>query len=373
MTAPAPTELFNLVWNDAALLMLQLDPAGLIQKANRFAIGYIGENTEGKPLTGLIVDFTRQLDPKHIDEWPKEPQWINFHVPSGSPVTFRVSFLSQKDGILVVGSPDIAGLEKLQSQVLHLNHDLSDLSRQLQKSNAELKTLDALKNRFLGMAAHDLRTPLGAVSSFTEFLRDEAGPSLSDEHNEFIEIILASSKRMQQLIEDFLDVSMIESGQLSLSRKPATAGAIVAGVRSMIDLVARAKGVVLEANLEEAGLMLEVDESKIGQVLINLIRNAIEYSNAGGRIRISTRQEGSNLVFAVQDEAGGIPEEQCKQIFAPFERAETLKTGGERSVGLGLAIAKKIVTAHGGTLRVESEWGIGSTFSFSLPITIQTL
>lgn len=211
--------------------------------------------------------------------------------------------------------------------------------------------MDTQKHPVLPHGQSDTRHPVSAKSERS---------SLTEElYRGYLEALLAGER--------------VVCRKLSLSRKPVKVATLVAGVRSMIDLVARAKGVIHEADLEEADLLLKVDEPKIGQVLINLTRNAIEYSTAGGRIRVSTRQEGNNLAFAVKDKAGGIPEKQCKQTFAPFERAKTLKTGGERSVGLGLAIAKKIVTAQGGILRVESEWGIGSTFSFTLPISTGTL
>ena len=133
--------------------------------------------------------------------------------------------------------------------------------------------------------------------------------------------------------------------------------------------MARAKGVILETDLRNGDVILDVDGAKIGQVLINLIRNAIEYSPAEGRVWISMKRDHKNLTFSIKDEAGGIPEEQCSQVFSAFGRAETRKTGGERSIGLGLTIAKIISDAHGGTLRVDSEWGTGSTFSFTIPIS----
>jgi signal transduction histidine kinase len=360
--------LLHHLWDEAALLMLEIDSTGKVMRVSTFAEKYVGKDAEGKLFTGLIVDFTSTLKTADLSAWPQDLQRITFRVPSSNPVTFHVRFLPQADGVLAVGSPDVAGLEKLETQMLCLNQDLSNLGRELQKANANLKAMNELKSRFLGMAAHDLRTPLGAVTSFAEFLRDEAGPSLNEEHNQFIDIILQSSKRMQKLIEDFLDVSMIESGKLSLTRKPVKVSDIVGGIRTMIDPVARAKEVVLETEIDDPDLVLNVDESKIGQILINLLRNAIEYSKAGGRIWISTHQEGDNLSFSVKDEAGGIPEEQCREIFAPFGKAETKKTGGERSIGLGLSIAKKIVDAHGGVIHVDSTWGTGSTFSFKIPI-----
>jgi len=230
------SDLLDHLWTDTALLVMQLNPSGVVTKTNAFTTRYVGENSVGKAFTSLLVDFTSQLDPARISEWPREKHRINLHTPSNNPVTFFMHFLPNANGLLAVGSPDIVGLEKLQSEVLHLNQDLSDLSRQLQKTNAELRSLNALKNQFLGMAAHDLRTPLAAISSFSEFLRDEVGSSLTKEHNQFIDIILDSAKRMQNMIEDFLDVTMIEAGKLSLTREPVAASVILESVRNMINL-----------------------------------------------------------------------------------------------------------------------------------------
>lgn len=356
----------DFIWNEAALLMLRLDPDGIVREANDFARRYIGDQCIGRPFADMVVSFTANRNPAQLAE--EGPGLINLNMAEGNPVTFRIGVLPEANGMLAIGSPDIEGLEKLQTQVLGLNHELNDLGRQLQKANAELHALNALKNQFLGMAAHDLRSPLGTISSFAEFLRDEAGPALTGEHTEYLDIILDTSKRMQKLIEDFLDVSMIEAGKLSLSREPIRAGAMIAGIRSMIDRAARAKGVVLEVAPNDPDPMLDVDESKIRQVLINLVRNSIEHSNPGGRIWISTHHAGNYLTFSVKDEGGGISQEQCKRIFSPFERAGTRKTSGERSIGLGLAIAKKIVDAHGGTIGVESQPGSGSVFFFTVPL-----
>lgn len=356
------------LWQESSLLMLQMDKTGTILRANPFSTHYVGSDAVGRQFTELIIEFTLQLNKNDLSEWTKEIHRINLQSAPGVPSTFLVRFLPLSDGFLAIGSPDIAGLEKMQLSVLHLNRELNDMSRALQKANAELKALNEVKNRFLGMAAHDLRTPLGAITSFTEFLQDEVGASLSEEHNEFIQIIMDSSKKMLQLVNDFLDVTSIESGKLTLHFCPVEVGTILNNVRTITSHYARAKTITVDNLPEDPTLSVHLDGGKIEQVLINLVRNAIEHSPEGATIRVSTCLKGSSLTFSVKDDAGGIPEEQCRKIFEPFSIAGTQKTGGERSIGLGLAIAKKIVEAHGGSLQVESTLGRGSIFSFNVPI-----
>ena len=360
------------LWDEAALLVLQLDPMGRVTHANAFANRHLGNELAGRDFRDLLVNFAVPADFDIRACVNSPPLVLNFNTPSGQPATYRVGLFTTDDGLLAIGSPDIEGLEKLQWQVLKLNGELSNMSRQLHQANAELTRLNALKDRFLGMAAHDLRKPLSAIMAYVDFLRDEAAPTLTAEHAGFLATIAQAAARMRGMIDSFLDVSVIQSGKLRLERSPVTAECIVAGIRPILDVAARTKGVTLEYDASDGALVLDVDAGKIEQVLTNLVGNAIEHSPPGATVSISVRSRGTTAVFAVRDEAGGIPEDRLGHLFEPFERAGTHKSGGERSIGLGLAIAHKIVEAHGGRIRVDSQWGRGSTFTVELPIISTT-
>lgn len=359
--------LLTYLWDDAALLALRLDCSDRVIGANAFANRHLGAHLVGCAFRDLLVIFEDSPRVVVHGRADSEPVLLNFKTPSGHPATYRVRFLTTADGLLAVGSPDVEGLEKLQRQVLELNRELSDLGRRLHKANAELNELNALKDRFLGMAAHDLRKPLGAIMAYVGFLRDEAGPGLTTEHAGFLATIAQAATRMRGIIDGFLDVAVIQSGKLRLDRAPVTAERLLTGIRPILDVAARTKGVLLTYDFGEFALVLDVDAGKVEQVLINLVGNAIEHSSPGATVSVSMRPVGTAVVFTVHDEAGGIPADRLEHLFEPFERAGTRKSGGERSIGLGLAITHKIVSEHGGKIRVESQWGNGSTFTVELP------
>lgn len=359
--------LCDYLWGEAPLLALRLDARGIVREANAYARKTLGENLLGRPFAEQVVDFGKTFNLAAAAADASALHLLHLARPSEAPATYFLRFLPDAGGFLVVGGADVTGMERLQVQVLELNHELADLSRQLQKANAELQAANTLKNQFLGMAAHDLRNPIGVILTYAEFLRKEAGPGLTPEHAGFLDRILQGTARMQHLIDDFLDVAIIESGRLSLQCEPTTAGALVQSARGLVEALAQRKSVELVCDLSNADVPLHADAAKLEQVLINLLGNAIEHSRPGQRVRLALLREDAALRFEVRDEAGGIPEAQRARLFTAFERAGTQKTAGERSVGLGLAIAKKIVDAHGGRIGVEGLPGQGSTFYFTVP------
>ena len=270
--------------------------------------------------------------------------------------------------MLALGSLDIQEQQHLSSELLGLNSELNNLTRQLHQANAELAQLNQLKNQFLGMAAHDLRTPAGLIINYSEFVLDEAGDRLSAEHREFIEICRAAAEDMNQLIENFLDVSVIESGQLRLQFAQSSVPEILAGVGPIARMLAGRKKISLLVESPDDAPPLCVDKAKLQQVLVNLISNAVHHSQPGQRVWVSAHREAQQVVFAVRDEGPGLSPEDQSRLFTAFGRAGTKKTAGERSTGLGLAIARKVVEAHGGRIWIESTPGHGATFLFALPI-----
>jgi signal transduction histidine kinase len=255
----------------------------------------------------------------------------------------------------------------LFDEISKLNNELVNLQRELTRKNMELQNLNQLKNKFLGMAAHDLRSPLNVIQSFSEFILDEAGDELNPDHKKFLGIILNSTQFMLTLIEDLLDISKIESGNVDLEK---TVYNLVDQVRICVELnqvMAVKKKIFIKFNPELNSVMLCADRNKTEQVLNNLITNAMKFSHPESEIHINLVTDGEFAAVSVRDYGMGIPAEKLDSIFTPFTKAGTKGTKGEKSTGLGLSIVKRIVEAQGGKINVFSEPGKGSEFVFTIP------
>lgn len=353
------------VLETASLMMLQLDAQNRVVGANDQALRVLGTGAVGRPLAEQIMDFRHTLDVSALIRQGDTVHRLTLSTASGRPETFCFRFFSLASGTLALASLDFQEQVELRDQVLALNRELNNLTRQLHQSNAELRDLNQLKNQFLGMAAHDLRKPIGVIMTYGGFVLDEAG--LSEEHRGFLGICLKAATDMKQLIDGFLDLAVIESGQLRLNLAPATVREIVTGAEPMARLMAEKKGIVLLVEPTDDLRCIHVDMSKLQQVLLNLVGNAVEHSVSGQRVWLSSRWEGQDLIFAVCDEGPGIPPADQPRLFTAFGRTGLRKTAGERSTGLGLAIARLVIEAHGGRIWIENGSGHGARFVFSLP------
>jgi signal transduction histidine kinase len=231
----------------------------------------------------------------------------------------------------------------------------------------QLVEMNHLKNKFLGTAAHDLRNPLISIRGLSEIILTEATGPLTQEQKEYTNIINTVSSGMLKLVGELLDISVIESGRLELQRQPGALHRLVSERIRVHTVIAEEKRIVMEEDLAELP-DCSFDLDKIGRVIDNLLSNAIKFSPPGSRVSVLLRQEENMARVSVGDEGPGIPMEDRSRIFGEFQKSAALPTGGEKSTGLGLAIAKKIVEAHGGDLMVESREPSGSLFCFTLPI-----
>lgn len=256
---------------------------------------------------------------------------------------------------------------QLYDDLSRLNNELANLQREMFKKNLELEKLNQQKNRILGMAAHDLRSPLGVILGYSEFLEAEAWGVLSREQRQFIAVIRKTSEFMLEMVTDMLDVTAIESGLLQLNREPTDVAQLVARSVALNGVIASRKKIsVALDSVHVPGLVL-LDAGKIEQVLNNLIGNAVKFSHGGSHVQVRVTCSDRSVTVAVQDDGQGIPASDLPKLFKPFGRTSVKSTGGEKSTGLGLAIVRKIVEGHGGSVWLETEVGKGSTFSFTLP------
>jgi signal transduction histidine kinase len=256
----------------------------------------------------------------------------------------------------------------LYDEISRLNNELVAMQRELAKKNAELERLNALKNQFLGMAAHDLHNPLHLIMSFSDTLLEDAAAVLSAEQREYLQHVLAASEFMRQLIDDFLSVALIESGRLRLNLEVVNLPDIVEQVMILVGVKARKKDIEIIVTQDPALPRLIMDGQKIQQALINLLSNAIEHSYPGSSVALRTRHADDEALIEVQDHGVGIAPDDISRLFDPFARKQSNKTGGEKSTGLGLTISRQIVTRHGGKIWLESELGKGTTFFVALPL-----
>jgi two-component system, OmpR family, sensor kinase len=253
-------------------------------------------------------------------------------------------------------------------QLTRVNNELANLQREMAQKNAELQKLNETKNRFLGMAAHDLRSPLGVILTYAEFLEAEATPVLNEEQREFVATIRQTSEFMLNLVNDLLDVSTIESGRLELQRALIDVAALVERNVTLNRALAARKRIAVDFVPPAGGpVQAELDAGKIQQVLNNLLTNAVHYSHADTRVVVTLEASRESVTVKVRDQGQGIPAEELPKLFRPFGRTRVRATAGEQSTGLGLAIARRIVEGHGGKLTVESQVGRGSEFQLVLP------
>ncbi len=232
----------------------------------------------------------------------------------------------------------------------------------------QLVELNQLKSKFLGIAAHDLRNPISIIKSYVQLFLNGYVGDLTESQRDVLQRMDKTSETMLDLIEDLLDVTAIEAGQLDLNTCEVDLASFLEECRTMNALLAKAKSIEVVLALEPDLLPVVMDPDRINQVLNNLITNAIKYSYPNTVITLRARMMGDEAAIAVEDQGQGIPESELPKMFTEFGKTSVRPTGGEKSIGLGLAIVKRMVEAHGGRIWVESRVGVGSTFTFTLPL-----
>ncbi|MCL5269827.1 MAG: hybrid sensor histidine kinase/response regulator [bacterium] len=261
-------------------------------------------------------------------------------------------------------------LVERNKQLQQANDNLQAAHGELTRKNRQLEQLNAEKNRFLGMAAHDLRNPISAIGGYCSLFLGGILGELTDQQRQIIERVKISSKFMHQLLEDLLDISQIEAGKLELRLAPVDLAALIADNVKLNRMFAEKKQIGIKFVPRCAPPPLNLDAAKIEQVLNNLSSNAIKFSQPGTEITVELITEDDQLVIVVRDQGQGIAPHEIDKVFKPFEKTSTRSTSGEKSTGLGMAIVKKIVEGHQGKIWLESAVGVGTTFYVALPLPV---
>ncbi len=292
--------------------------------------------------------------------WNEEGLSITLHI---DPPPWKTTWAFVLYGGVLLG----AWLLLLQAWKGKGRKNAETLSRERRLSE-KLRRSDWLKNEFLTNTSHELRTPLNAINGIAESLLDGIGGPLNDIQKKNLRMIAYSGKRLAYLVDDIHDFSRLKRKDVHLSLKPVDPFSATEMVLTLLRPLARVKGIALENKVPANIPPVNADENRMGQMLHNLIGNAVKFSETG-TVTVRAGREEDMIAISVSDQGVGIPLHGQDAIFESFERAdhagERRRTGG----GLGLAVTRGLVTLHGGSIQVRSEPGRGSTFRFTLPVS----
>jgi signal transduction histidine kinase len=369
-------------------VILIVDDNGMVVASSQqdYLLRHMGSLTDKRPNADILrttyaqdtlktIDAVRPSRPSHEEEW----------IVGGAPnLVTRASLQESGYGLLLLTPIEqttnlrrlhyvIGALVALIGAFVILAYGRRSASFGRQRYyakvtarlNEKLTAANVEKNRYLGIAAHDLRNPLASIRGLGQLLMEHAvEPSQEDE---FHQTIYRTSDEMLGLVNDLLDVSVIESGKLDLRRTAVDTGKLVRQRVELLEPYARSKKI--EIALDASGAPLaNIDAARFGQVVDNLIGNAIKFSPSGTKVTVTLHPGDADFVFSVQDQGPGIAEAEHKLLFQSFQKLSARPTGGEKSTGLGLAIVKKIVDAHGGSIAVDSTPGSGTKFTVTVPL-----
>jgi signal transduction histidine kinase len=273
------------------------------------------------------------------------------------------------DRLAAVASGDFSGRVEVENrdELGALGANVNRMNEELRRLYTELEAASQHKSEFLANMSHELRTPLNAIIGFSQVLRDEMVGSVNEKQAEYLDDIISSGNHLLSLINDVLDLSKVEAGQIELDVHPfSLREALERGV-VMVRERAAEDGVRVGFTADPEVDVVDGDERRIKQVIFNLLSNAVKFTPAGGAVDVSATRADGEVLVSVADTGPGIAPEDFQRIFEEFQQTEA---GGEQheGTGLGLALSKRFVELHGGRIWLESEVGRGSTFTFALPI-----
>lgn len=241
------------------------------------------------------------------------------------------------------------------------------METELFKAKDAAEEADRLKSAFLAAMSHELRTPLNSIIGFTGIILQGLVGPLNEEQKKQLGMVKDSSQHLLNLINDVLDISKIEAGQLEVASEFFDMREVIEKLMKTLTPMAEKKGLALTAEVAPGVRGIESDRRRVEQVLINLINNAIKFSE-NGTVHVECRLENGGVVTRVVDTGIGIKPEDVSKLFKPFQQLETGVTRRYEGTGLGLSICRKLIELLGGEIHVDSQWGVGSTFAFTLPL-----
>jgi signal transduction histidine kinase len=266
---------------------------------------------------------------------------------------------------LAIAIQNALQFEEIQQFTVTLQETVEEKTRQLRKSNEKLKQMDETKDEFISMASHQLRTPLTSVKGYVSMVIEGDAGELNPMQKKLLDQAFTSSQRMVYLIADLLNVSRLRTGKFVIDAIPSNLADVVKGEVDQLLETAASRDLELTYEKPDNFPELLLDETKIRQVIMNFIDNAIYYTPSGGHIRVELKDTGSTVEYTVTDDGLGVPKSEQHHLFTKFYRANNAKKARPDGTGLGLFMAKKVIVAQGGSLIFKSTEGKGSTFGFT--------
>lgn len=269
---------------------------------------------------------------------------------------------------LAIAVQNAASLEAVKELNAHLQQRIDSATEELRSSNDQLRGLDTAKDEFVSMASHQLRTPLTSVKGYISMVLEGDAGKITKLQRQFLREALTSSERMVHLINDFLNVSRVQTGKFMIEKRDVDLAKVVRQEVHALESTAESRDLRLELDVPASPVMVSVDEGKLRQVIMNFIDNALFYSRPDTDIQVSLRMTAHGVRFEVKDHGIGVPVRQQAKLFTKFFRADNARTQRPDGTGVGLYLAKMVIDGHGGKILFLSKEGVGSTFGFILPL-----
>lgn len=355
---------FKVLINTLPIAIVVVDSSGTIIFDNALASSEIGNN---KSLVGRTYqDFYASKSSQDLilttiaEEGRVVSLQVGYRTNSGELIDCSLSVLPIRfDGQDVLLAVTVNVTERVK------------MMQALEKAKTHAEEADHLKSAFLASMSHELRTPLNSIIGFTGILLQQLAGPLNDEQNKQLSMVQTSSRHLLALINDILDISKIEAGELEISCETFDMRKSIEKVTQIVEPLAIKQGLTLAVEISPEVHLLNSDQKRVEQILINLLGNAIKFTDTGGVI-INCMLENEILIIDVQDTGSGIKQKDMDKLFQTFKQINTGVSRIHEGTGLGLSISKKLVEKLGGAISVQSEWGVGSTFTFTLPCDCST-
>lgn len=250
-----------------------------------------------------------------------------------------------------------------------LRTEIDQATKELRRSNRQLHQIDEVKDEFLSIASHQLRTPLTSIKGYISMVLDGDVGKITPQQRHLLEEAFNSSQRMVSLIEDFLNMSRLQTGRFIIDKEDTDVYELVKNEVDNLRSTAKSHDLALRFDAKNEFPIMNIDDGKIRQVIMNFIDNAIYYSKPDTTIRIAMHKKAGQLMFEVHDTGIGVPIQEQARLFSKFYRASNARRRRPDGTGVGLYLAKKVITAHGGSIIFHSTENKGSTFGFKLPLS----
>lgn len=262
---------------------------------------------------------------------------------------------------------DTTAITIIEQHLMQDRNELRLVQTDLAKANADLQRLNEYKSFLISMVAHDLRSPINAISGYAELTLEDLLPELGPERTHGLQMVAAMSSRLSRLIDNVLDLDQVERGQLKLRLEPCQCNEILPTVAEELQSLIASRNLTLHWHLAPDLPSLSADLARLTQIFYNLLSNAVKYTADSGEIRVTTQTTPGNLIISIFNSGRGMNETQLKNLFRLYYRTEDARQSKVAGTGLGLFIVKTLVEAHNGQVTAESQVNHGATFTVRLP------